>query len=419
MNYNKSQGQQVISLTRQVLITNKIAPQEFSNYLSHSIAIIGERYSAEDLTGDLIFKLRPISISPGKYDSVRTTKLPIQRISVKNTPHLGNSNLSGETPLTTDLSCYGYKINKNCNSHMTAHSGQAYKYNDKTTLIVHDTSSSSDNKPQTREVAVFKHGFYSFTFKDTFHRGSSTFSRNQSGTTAIIDQEKQKVIYSDTILNTRFITNKKPELNRDENISTFDTETFVGKNGLFQPYACGFHIGRTGVNKTYYITDYTSSQDMICNSIEDLIKSKPGTVYVHNLSKFDSYFLLKPLFQNYVVKPTYKDRLLLSLVISKKMIIDGKKVNLKMTFKDSYLLLSGSLKSLAKTYNTNTQKGSFPYGFVSEKTFNYKGLIPDYEYYKGQLSLEDYNSIKNSYKGLSWDLKIETLSYLSDDTRSL
>src|SRR5712691_4409639 len=199
MNHNKNQGQQVISLTRQVLITNKIAPQEFLNFFSHSIDIISERYSTEDLSGDLIFKLKPISISPGKYDEISKTKLPIRRISVKNTPRLGNSNLLGVTPLTTDLSCYGYKINKDSNSHMAAQSGQAYKYNHKITLIVNDTSSSSDNNQQIREVAVFKNGFYSFTFKDTFYRGSSTFSRNQSGTTAIIDQVKKKVLYSDTI----------------------------------------------------------------------------------------------------------------------------------------------------------------------------------------------------------------------------
>lgn len=66
-----------------------------------------------------------------------------------------------------------------------------------------------------------------------------------------------------------------------------------------------------------------------------------------------------------------------------------------MTFKDSYLIFTNSLKSLAKTYNTNSQKGCFPYGFVNDKTLNYIGLIPDYEYYEDQLSLVDYNILKN------------------------
>lgn len=77
---------------------------------------------------------------------------------------------------------------------------------------------------QTREVSVFKNGLLSFTFIDTFNNLSSTFTREQPGSLAVIDKVANKILYSETSLNTRFISVKKrgPELKRNANISAFD-----------------------------------------------------------------------------------------------------------------------------------------------------------------------------------------------------
>lgn len=418
MNKNKEIGRQVISLTRQILITNKIGTQEFENFFNHAVNIIRERYDDKDLAGDLIFRLKPISIMPGKFKEVTKKGVPITRTSDINTPHKGKSNLS-EIPLTTDLSHYGINYKLDIDMFKRGSPGQTYDYSNNIKLVVKDVQIDPINNLHTREVDVYNLNSYSYTFKDEFYPNSNIFTRKQSDTSSIIDQTTQTILYTNTNLNPCYIKQKKPERKRNNHISTFDIETYVDNNGLFKPYACGWHIGNSGVNKTYYITDYTSSQDMIKSSIEDLIKYKPGTVYVHNLSKFDAYFLLNTLFENYNVKPTYKDRLILSLVVSKKLPIDDKLVNFKMTFKDSMLLLEGSLKSLGKTYSTDSQKGYFPYEFVNEERLNYKGLVPDYKYFKDQITQEEYNTIKNSHEGLDWDLKKETLNYLSDDTRTL
>ncbi len=135
---------------------------------------------------------------------------------------------------------------------------------------------------------------------------------------------------------------------------------------------------------------------MVTVCLEELINSNPGTIYVHNLGKFDAFFMLKYIYQNYVAKPFYKSKVLLQLHVTKKSLKGPNKI---MVFKDSLQLLQGSLKSLGETFKTETQKGYFPYKFVSDKTFNYIGHIPDYKFYENQLPLIEYLSKKKSPEG--------------------
>jgi len=48
---------------------------------------------------------------------------------------------------------------------------------------------------------------------------------------------------------------------------------------------------------SFYLTDYSSSEDMIINAFKDLLVKKYDNykVYIHNLSNFDGIFLLKIL----------------------------------------------------------------------------------------------------------------------------
>lgn len=48
---------------------------------------------------------------------------------------------------------------------------------------------------------------------------------------------------------------------------------------------------------------------------------------------------------------------------------------------DSLSLLPSSLRSLAKSFEVNTQKGYFPYDFVNENNLDYNNSLPHYEYY--------------------------------------
>ena len=97
-------------------------------------------------------------------------------------------------------------------------------------------------------------------------------------------------------------------------VVTYDIETYVCENGIFIPYACGWHNGI--ISKTYYLTDFNSSYEMLLKSISDMINENNNSiVYVHNLSHFDYLFLSKPLFENFHISPIYKDSNIISLNI--------------------------------------------------------------------------------------------------------
>jgi len=137
----------------------------------------------------------------------------------------------------------------------------------------------------------------------------------------------------------------------------------------------------------YYLTDYENSEKMLLASLNDLIRKNPGTVYVHNLSRFDSIFLTKILYDNFKVKPIYKDSKILSLTVE---IIDGQKF--KMVLKDSLLLLNSSLRSLGKDYNVQNLKGVFPYKFPNSMNLNYIGNKPDFSFYN-DITIKEYEDI--------------------------
>ena len=117
------------------------------------------------------------------------------------------------------------------------------------------------------------------------------------------------------------------------------------------------------------------------------------------MGKFDIIYLYKTLSEYnlyskenfYNLNATYKDGKMLKLVIKRKI----KNKFIKIILLDSYNLLSNSLERLCKDFEVTTQKGFFPYSFVTEKTLDYKGLTPDIKYYNN-ISTEVYKTISTN-----------------------
>lgn len=80
----------------------------------------------------------------------------------------------------------------------------------------------------------------------------------------------------------------------------------------------------------------------------------------------------------------------------------------------SYNLLPDNLEQLSKDFECKDIKGKFPYTFVNELTLNYIGNTPNIEYYE-DIKKDEYKKLKKS----NWNLKEETLKYLSGDLNSL
>jgi hypothetical protein len=123
---------------------------------------------------------------------------------------------------------------------------------------------------------------------------------------------------------------------------------------------------------------------MLTKAISDIMIKKYDNyqVYIHNMSNFDAIFLLKILVKLGNCKPIIHNRELISIGLKFK--------DYNITFKDSYKLIIGALRKLAKVFGVDTQKSIFPHKFVNKNNLNYIGKVPDIKYFDN-ITLDEYN----------------------------
>jgi hypothetical protein len=185
---------------------------------------------------------------------------------------------------------------------------------------------------------------------------------------------------------------------RNSNIGVLDIETYFNKDlDKAFSYAIGYKIFNRET-KLFYIKDNQSSEDLILECINSLLKpTYDGFIfYVHNLHGFDSFFILKTLlnynYNNdnyYKIDTVFRDNRIIKLTISIKI---SNHTQRKISLHDSYLIIPSSLSKLAKDFDCNNQKGYFPYKFVNNNNLNYIGKTPDKNYFNN-ISDYEYNEI--------------------------
>src|SRR5436309_3014191 len=137
-----------------------------------------------------------------------------------------------------------------------------------------------------------------------------------------------------------------------------DIEAYTIDN-VFHPYSVGIYDG--SIFKSFYITDFNSIDEMMLASIKYLIKPqyKNSFIYIHNLSGFDSVYLLKyflHLSENNQLNPIIRSDKIISLDFNA---ISENGELIKLYFRDSLNLLPQSLKKLGKAFDVPVQKGLF------------------------------------------------------------
>lgn len=127
-------------------------------------------------------------------------------------------------------------------------------------------------------------------------------------------------------------------------------------------------------------------------SLIDMLNSSLGSVYVHNLSRFDIFFMNSILKGDEDISGDYKlnnHGKIMKITVKFK----DKKKKGKFVFKDSILLLlQGSLRNITSSFKTDTPKSYFPYKFPNECNINYIGDKPSYDYFT-DISCEEYDKI--------------------------
>ena len=166
------------------------------------------------------------------------------------------------------------------------------------------------------------------------------------------------------------------------------------------------------------------------NWISDLMKAFRNSImkrkyngykiYVHNLSHFDSVFMMDVLSRLGDVKPLYRDKFF--EIIFKFKVNDKNKREYTLTFYDSKLILPASLRELSKSFGVENKKDFFPYGFVNDESIfsiDYKGSVPEYKYFLDTVSKKEYKEYCERYKGKLWNLRRELYLYCETDCIAL
>jgi hypothetical protein len=306
-------------------------------------------------------------------------------------------------PLTMDIKKWGTILSHDNNHYLIKREKSDLLYN----ILIEDLWNKieiKDSKNMT--ILTFK------DVKDINSQDKSTFTR-------IINNQKYYFKNGELILKTlEKTTNVLTSLKLDKKVNnkfiTLDIETQT-INNIMTPYCISFFDGK--ISKSFYLSDYKDSQEMLTFAISSLLKRKYNgyKVYVHNLSNFDGIFILKILSSiNHIkVHPILKDGKMINIKLSYDNINAY-----QISFRDSYLILPSSLRKLAIQFNVNN-KGLFPYNFVNDKfnnniNLNYIGKVPAFKYFN-DITLDQYNQL--FYK--SWSLKDETIKYCQQDCISL
>nr|YP_010697769.1 hypothetical protein P1R16_mgp27 [Porodaedalea niemelaei]WCF76665.1 hypothetical protein [Porodaedalea niemelaei] len=193
-----------------------------------------------------------------------------------------------------------------------------------------------------------------------------------------------------------------------------ETRTIEGK---MQPYCVStYYEDGDGIDRarSFYLNDYTTPEAMMKDAVNSLLISKFDgyKVYLHNFSNFDAVFLIRILSElGHKIRPVIRDGRIINIALDYGI---TKYTKYTIYFRDSYLLLSSSLSTLAKNFNVEN-KGLFPYSFVNDPNIklNYLGLIPDIKYFDG-ITVEQYDEYCKTIQGL-WSLEYQTKYYCELD----
>lgn len=248
---------------------------------------------------------------------------------------------------------------------------------------------------------------YDFLYVHKLVQSSTSIIKSDNTETKdLLQSSKKKIVFSKRLSNTL-------------SIGSLDLET------------CNIKFDVSNVNVTIRsIYDYIKndhlrydykiiSMNLIIDLLKDMLLNHSGTTFfVHNLSKFDSLYIIPAVCYYNNSRSLDKDKIKLKLKNNKTGLINielifiiNDKVH-KIYLNDSYLLLPSSLDKLAKTYDLPMSKGIFPYTFINDNLF-YKGVVPPIKEFNG-LSIKDYKDFKKSFNGV-YCIKTELINYLTKD----
>lgn len=198
------------------------------------------------------------------------------------------------------------------------------------------------------------------------------------------------------------------------NFMCIDIETVKIENKVVPYLICGYSDNNY-INSYAENTSIDGVAEMFKNFISQILNNKSvDTIYAHYLSGFDGILLLRHLiaYKGARIEPLLFNGKLISIKFVYTEYVGIKKKTRTITFKDSFLLLPMSLRSLCKAFAVDSIKSYFPFGLSD---INYVGELPALDYWSG-ISPSEYNELPNRKL---WSFKDEAIKYCNLDCKCL
>ena len=371
-----------------------------------------ENYIYMNEISDIEIMYYPLTIKNElKLKNINSLRIPRQLTNVTQTKTKFNQNLLA---LTTDTSYYGnlltladrefYKtliLSKNVSlkDFNIQLEDKLFMYNNNIRMFILVYKVINVN---TFEIYIFdsKTGIYIEKIQDRVDLNTS-FERTINATTLTIEKERVTKISIDHNLE-KIKPFVSQVADRNENLGSFDLETFIDDDTIAKVYALGFKTNIDEQSQLFYIDKENMNSDLLVKKCIDAMlipRYNNFKFYCHNLGRFDSIFIYGTLSdinlslgqEYYILKPIFRNSQLLKLDIRLKRAGNN---YIQITLVDSFNLLHSSLDKLAREFKVGA-KGKYPYSFVKRNTLFYKGQTPDFHYYNN-IPIEEYHKLKIS-----------------------
>jgi|SRR6267154_2375 len=237
------------------------------------------------------------------------------------------------------------------------------------------------------QIEFFKQGTSLVKFTDEII-SVNKFVRILDNKKFYYEDDKEILFYKE--MKNKFIKKISPIKNLNNKFITLDIETFI-KDSILIVYCISIFDGKN--KNSFILNDFKNSEELIITALKSIMIRKYNgyNIYMHNMAKFDIIFLLKYLVELGIVDPIIHNERIINIKFN-----FGKKGEYEIYFRDSYLLLTASLKKLSQSFNVEDSKSIFPHLFVNENNLDYIGRVPDFKYFM-DISKNDYNEYKASF----------------------
>jgi len=437
----------IITFCPHLLVTNKINIDSLITFIGGQIDSFSLNTESDGVDGDfdIFYKYRIISIikkineTISEFDYLEFNKKKKNKnksLRILKNNKLGTINnkiLSFLKVLPNEnvFNRYGYIVNKNWTKNGLNGILYNYSYEYKFVFIFIYEKTENKNKGIVYKFDSVTKNLYKYI--DFIDSRSDEYDIIREINNNIIYYRNGKVLFIEEKLKSKLITKLNIDIKYDNKFGTFDIECYLdkvnnktytkeelkNKKEKFIPFACKWKIKK--INKEYYLTNFNNYEEMFDKCFIDIMENcNDYNIYAHNLSSFDGILILKSLYRNFNVKIKFKDNKIMIFKVSKQIKNKNKTIKLSFNFVCSLNLLPLKLVELIEAFNIDKLKLPFPYKFITKDNLNYIGEIPDFEYYKDIINIEEYLKLYYKFnKDNPWNLKLETMKYLNNDVESL